>query len=107
MKNIANAGLMAETLRFVFAFLGKERNAPLTAMFLALCFMAWWNVRQEAGHTVERYNWNVYVIKKDSVARSERENFISRIIELRRDVLECKSETERLRGELERLLKKR
>lgn len=105
MKNIANAGLMAETMRFLFAFLGKERNAPLTAMFLALCFMAWWNIRQETQHTVERYNWNAYAIKKDSAGRAERESFVGRIIELRRDVLECNAEKERLRVELERALK--
>lgn len=98
---------MAETLRFLFVFLGKERNAPLTAMFLALCFMAWWNIRQETRHIIERGEWNIRTMQMDSLNRKEREAFIVQIAELGRDIALCKSETERLRVELEKIRTKK
>lgn len=98
---------MAETLRFLFTFLGKERNAPLTAMFLALCFMAWWNIRQETRHIAERGEHNARAMQIDSLNRKEREAFIVQIAELGREMAICREETERLRAAFERIEKRK
>lgn len=104
MKNAnANATIMAEAARFLFVFLGKRENAPLTASFLLLCFMAWWNIKQNKYHIKERTELNRSIIKKDSVARVEREEYVSRIIELRRDVLQCKTDMARATQEISEL----
>lgn len=110
MKNAnANATIMAEAARFLFVFLGKRENAPLTACLLLLCFMAWWNIKQNQQHIGERVEMNQALLKKDSVSRVERERYITVIVELRRDVLQCKTDMARLTQEVEHLkaIKKR
>lgn len=104
MKNAnANATIMAEAARFLFTFLGKRENAPLTASMLLLCFMAWWNIKQNQQHIGERVEMNRYMIQKDLEARKEREEYVSRIVELRRDVLQCKTDMARAMQEISEL----
>lgn len=107
MKINENASIMAEAARFIFAFLGQPRNAPLTASMLLLCFMAWWNIHQNTSHIVERQELNRAMFKKDSVSRVEREEHVGRIIELRRDILQCKTDMERVMQEIIDLKKQR
>lgn len=94
---------MREAATFLFAFLGKRENAPITGSFLLLLFMAWWNMKQNTDHYAERREWSRALFIKDSVSRVEREQFISRIIDLRRDVLDCKTAMERMQAQAERL----
>lgn len=94
---------MAEAARFLFTFLGKRENAPLTASMLLLCFMAWWNIKQNQQHIGERVEMNRYMIQKDLEARKEREEYVSRIVELRRDVLQCKTDMARAMQEISEL----
>ena len=108
MKNAnANATIMAEAARFLFVFLGKRENAPLTASLLLLCFMAWWNIKQNQQHIKERTELNGFMIQKDLEARKEREEYVGRIIELRRDVLQCKTDMARAMQEISELKSKK
>ncbi len=107
MKVNANAPIMAEAARFLFVFLNKRENAPITAMLLLLMFMAWWNIKQNSQHIKERWEMNRELIKKDSVSRVEREEYIGRIIELRRDFLQCKVDWERAMAEIRELKRRK
>lgn len=101
---------MGAFLEIAKAYFLDRRNAPITGCMILLFMMATWNVRQENGHFMERMRTNEIMYRKDSIARAEREQFIGRIIELRRDVTDCKAamhrietENEKIKSELKRL----
>lgn len=95
--------VMVEFFRFLIAYFAKPQNAGMTFAALCLASFGWFNLKQSKEHFQERQAWRTELAKKDSSMRVEREMFISRIVDLRRDVLECKIVQERLENEVARL----
>lgn len=97
---------MLKFFEFLFTYLSKPQNAGMTFAALCLFSFGWLNMRQAADHYREGMEWKVEMWKKDSISNRQREEFILTIRDLRRDILECTRESERLRTEIEMIKKK-
>lgn len=97
---------MLKFFEFLFTYLSKPQNAGMTFAALCLFSFGWLNMKQTAEHYRERAEWKTELWKKDSVSNKQREDLVLTIRDLRRDILECSRESERLRKEIEIIKKK-
>lgn len=98
---------MIEWVKFLFAFLSRPQNAGMSFALICLLGFGWFNLRQAADFSQERRLFLKQLSDKDSLMNRQREDYVVTIRELRRDVLECSRNIERLETEIKALKSKK